>query len=316
MKTRGLKKKKRISTNDRLEDHVVQMRRLNDIDQKNWKTEIERNGLLLDSLWTFSEREKSGVHNGSYWGNFVPQVPHQAIIRFTRKNEWVLDLFAGSATSLIKCKQLSRNGIGIELVPQVAAAANRLLREQSNPSVYAKVISGDSASTTTRNRVRALLKAHNASKAHLLILHPPYYNAIHFSKDPRDLSNASSLENYLKMLRAIINNFATLLEEERYLMLVIGDLYSNREYIPLESKVVDIIQETGLFKLKGKVVKNITGNRGKKGQEGLWNYRALKNGLFIFKHEYVVFFQKMKTVKRSSRMRAENEHRPLIEVEK
>lgn len=147
----------------------------------------------------------------------------------------------------------------------------------------------------------------------MLILHPPYYNAIHFSKDPRDLSNASSLENYLEMFKAVINNFTTLLEEGRYLMLVIGDLYSKGAYIPLESRVVDIIQRTGLFRLKGKVVKNIRGNRGKKGLEGLWNYRALKNGLFIFKHEYVVFFQKMKRAERSPRARGRNEHMPSLE---
>ena len=297
----------------------LQTRPLNDLNLKNWKTEIRRNGLLLDSLWLFPRREKTGVHSGAYPGNFIPQIPHQAIIRFTRRNEWILDLFAGSATSLIKCKQLSRNGIGIELVPQVAAAANRLLRKQRNPTVYARVISGDSASTNTRKRVKAILRAHgdrSISKAQLLILHPPYYNIIHFSKQPQDLSNASSLESYLEMFRAVINNFASLLEDGRYLVLVIGDIYSKGEYIPLESKVIEVIQQTGLFKLKSKVVKNICGNRGKRGQQSLWNYRALKNGLFIFKHEYVVFFQKLSRARKSPGARAKDEHMPFIEVEK
>lgn len=295
---------------------ILQTRPRNDLNLKNWKAEIRRNRLLLGSLWFIPEREKTGVHNGTYWGNFVPQIPHQAIIRFTRKNEWVLDAFAGLATSLIKCKQLSRNGIGIELVPQVAADANTLLRKQKNPTVFAKVISGDSASANAKKRVKAILSAHKASKVQLLILHPPYYNAIRFSNNPRDLSNASSLENYLEMFKAVITNFATLLEDGRYMVLVIGDTYSKGEYIPLESKVLEVVLQSGLFKLKGIVVKNVCGNRGKKGQGSLWNYRALKNGLFIFKHEYVAFFQKLDRVAKSSEARIEDEHVPLTEVEK
>jgi hypothetical protein len=316
MNSYDIPEQKNRPANHRFNGLVREPSRLNDLNLKDWKVEIKRNALLLGSFWSIPKREKSGVHNGGYQGNFVPQIPHQAIIRFTRKTQWVLDLFAGSATSLIKCKQLSRNGIGIELVPKVAADANTLLRKQKNPAVFAKVIAGDSASADAKKRVKAILRAHKASKVQLLILHPPYYNAIRFSNNPRDLSNASSLENYLEMFKAITTNFATLLEDERYMILVIGDVYSEGEYIPLESKVIEVVQQTGLFKLKGIVVKNICGNRGKKGQESLWNYRALKNGLFIFKHEYVVFFQKMKRAERSPGARSRNEHTPSLGVEK
>lgn len=295
---------------------ILQTGRRNDLDLKNWKAEIKRNGLLLDSLWCIPKREKTGVHNGAYWGSFVPQIPHQAIIRFTRRNEWVLDVFAGHATSLIKCKQLSRNGIGIELVPKVAADANTLLRKQKNPTVFAKVLAGDSASANAKKRVKAILRAHNTSKVQLLILHPPYYNAIQFSNNIRDLSNATSLENYREMFKAVITNFAPLLEDGRYMVLVIGDNYRKGEYIPLESKAIETIEKSGLFKLKGIAVKNICGNRGKKGQESLWNYRALKNGLFIFKHEYVVFFQKRYRPAKSSEACNENKHTPVTEARK
>ena len=33
-------------------------------------------------------------------------------------------------------------------------------------------------------------------------------------------------------------------------------------------------------------------NRAKRNQEHLWRYRALANGFYIFKHEYVLLFQK------------------------
>jgi hypothetical protein len=40
-------------------------------------------------------------------------------------------------------------------------------------------------------------------------------------------------------------------------------------------------------------VKNIEGNeRGKGRDSNLWRYRALQHGFYVFKHEYVVIFQK------------------------
>jgi hypothetical protein len=47
------------------------------------------------------------------------------------------------------------------------------------------------------------------------------------------------------------------------------------------------------FKTKSIIVKNIEGNEIGKGKTGnLWRYRALAGGFYIFKHEYIVIFQK------------------------
>ena len=45
--------------------------------------------------------------------------------------------------------------------------------------------------------------------------------------------------------------------------------------------------------LKGTEVKDIQGNeKGKGKNNNLWRYRALRNGLYVFKHEYVMLFRK------------------------
>ncbi len=46
------------------------------------------------------------------------------------------------------------------------------------------------------------------------------------------------------------------------------------------------------YKLKSLVVKNFDDTSAKVGQEKLWRYRALRGGFYIFKHEYILLFQK------------------------
>jgi len=55
--------------------------RFSDLDLSRWK---EFGDVLTDSLWLLGERDKTSVHSGEYWGNFVPQIPNQAIRRFTK----------------------------------------------------------------------------------------------------------------------------------------------------------------------------------------------------------------------------------------
>jgi len=86
-----------------------------DIDVNLWKA---YNEIITDSLWLIGSRDKSGAHTAELHGNFIPQIPHQAMLRYTKHGEIVLDTFLGNGTTLIECKRLGRNGIGVELVLQ------------------------------------------------------------------------------------------------------------------------------------------------------------------------------------------------------
>ena len=75
------------------------MARYNDLDPKKWK---EYKDINIDSLWIIDRRDNSGVHSGDYHGNFVPQLPRQLLMRYTKRGDWILDPFMGSGTSLIE----------------------------------------------------------------------------------------------------------------------------------------------------------------------------------------------------------------------
>jgi len=259
--------------------------KINDLNLNRWK---EYDDIITDSLWIFDKRDTSGMHKAGYWGNFIPQIPNQLLRRYTKKGEWILDPFLGSGTTLIECKRLSRNGVGVELNKQVAKATQLIVQKEKNPSkVTTKVVTGNSATLDYKH----LLKKLKNNSFQLVIMHPPYWDIIKFSDNKNDLSNAKSTEDFLRMFRNVVDNFYSILDKRRYCAVVIGDKYSSGEWIPLGFYVMQEMINKG-FKLKSTIIKNFEQTTAKRNQKELWRYRALAGGFYIFKHEYIFLFQK------------------------
>ncbi|HUV90307.1 MAG TPA: DNA methyltransferase [Anaerolineae bacterium] len=262
-----------------------------DMDLSRWR---EYDQVWTDSLWLIEARDRTGGHQLDYHGNFIPQIATQTFLRYTRENDAVLDLFLGSGTAAIEAVRLNRRLIGVELKPDLVEA----VRAKVPPALLGSrihVLQGDSTRPETASRVQGLLAtmgAEGAAYAQLLVLHPPYHDIIHFSNDPADLSNASSLEAFLDLFGTVARHGFDLLEPGRFAVLVISDKYARGELVPLSFYCLERMQATG-FRPKAIVVKNIEGNeRGKGRDNNLWRYRALAGGYYIFKHEYVMIFQK------------------------
>lgn len=267
------------------------MPKINDLNLKNWK---EYQDIITDSLWIIGERDKSGAHRGDYHGNFIPQIPNQLMRRFTKKDDVILDTLLGSGTTLIECKRLGRNGIGIELLPKIAEMAKQRISQESlfDSKIFTEILVADSTKKETREKVDEILKSHNRQNVQLIIMHPPYHDIIKFSNRPDDLSNAKSVKDFLKLFGDIVSNFLDLLEKKHYLAVVIGDKYTNSEWVPLGFMTMqEVLNRDGLI-LKSILVKNMVNNRAKRNQEHLWRYRALVGGFYIFRHEYILLFQK------------------------
>lgn len=268
------------------------MTKINDLDLKKWK---QYEDIFTDSLWIIRERDRSGTHRGDYHGNFVPQIPNQLMKRFTKKKSVVLDLFLGSGTTLIECKRLGRNGIGIELQPKIASLAERRISQQdlTDHKVFCEILVADSTKKLTRKKVDKILRVHKKKSVQLIIMHPPYHDIIKFSNHKDDLSNAPSVKHFVKLFGKVVKNYIDLLETNYYLAVVIGDKYTKGEWVPLGFYVLEeVLKHTGL-RLKSILVKNMVNNRAKRNLENLWRYRALSGGFYIFKHEYILLFKKI-----------------------
>lgn len=263
----------------------VRTSKINDINLNRWK---EYDEIITDSLWILDKRDTSGAHLGWYWGNFIPQIPHQMILRYSKKDDWILDPFSGSGTTLIECRRLGRNGIGIELNPEVVKKSKKLISKEINRhNIKTNIIEGDSIKINIEN----IIEKYETDKFQLIIMHPPYFDIIKFSENNNDLSNAKDIDNFLEMFGSVVDNITPYLEKDRYLALVIGDKYHKGEWIPLGFYCMQEVLKRE-YKLKSIIVKNFEETRGKRNQKNLWRYRALVGGFYIFKHEYIFLFKR------------------------
>lgn len=256
----------------------------NDLNLDDWK----ESEIWTDSLWIITERDKTGKHNGFYHGNFVPQIPHQLILRYTKKNEIVFDPFLGSGTTAYEAESLNRNFIGIDIQKELVDYVGKNIGPKNN---IFDSITGDSAKTETFEKIKEILKKHKKKNIQLAILHPPYADIIKFSDLKDDLSNAKSLKEFLEKFSSVLKNTIEILENGRYLAIVIGDKYTAGKWIPLGFYCMNEAQKLGLT-LKSVIIKNMAGNRAKQNKEAIWRYRALSSDYYIFKHEYILVFKK------------------------
>ena len=135
---------------------------INDINLKQWR---QYDDLLTDSLWIQNHRDSTGAHQAGYHGNFIHQIPHQLLRRFTKPGEIILDPFAGSGTAAIEAARLGRRFIGIELSPETT--------RRSAARHPAAIVAGDSAAPQTAKAINRILAGMNSTSVQLIILHPP-----------------------------------------------------------------------------------------------------------------------------------------------
>jgi DNA modification methylase len=245
----------------------------------------------VDSLWIINERYKSGKHSNVYHGNFIPQIPSHLIRRYAKEGETVLDLFMGSGTTLFECERLRRNFIGYDINKNIIDFVKFKMTDTESIRFeinVCDVTNSEYFEQTMFNSLRNL----RIEKVDLLIAHPPYMDIVKFTDLEEDMSRISDLAIFINKFTKALENGLRYLKRNRYFAIVVGDVYKKSEVIPLGFYLCNAAKQNFTVKLKGVIVKNIEGNRGKLGAYNIWKYRALKSDYYIFKHEYIFVFKK------------------------
>ena len=246
----------------------------------------------VDSLWLIEKRDSSGKHANVYHGNFVPQIPNNLIRRYTNEGDLALDLFMGSGTTLFECESLKRNFIGFDINSEMIKYVGSKMDSESPIKYYIN----ECDVTDDVNFVKSIecnLNDLKRKTVDFFIAHPPYMDIIKFTDLPCDLSHISDVDIFIEKFIASISNAYKYLAANKYFAIVMGDVYKKSEVVPLAFYVMDAVKKHFDVKLKGTIIKNIEGNRGKLGVNNIWHERALRSDYFIFKHEYIFVFKKM-----------------------
>jgi hypothetical protein len=177
--------------------------------------------LSKSNIVSYPERGPWG--NSKYRGNTSGWLIKDLIEFFKPKS--VLDPMQGSGTTRDVCRELGIEYDGFDLKDGFDALTSQL----------------------------------PAKRWDLIFLHPPYWDIIKYSDDPRDLSNCKTFEEYIQKLFTIIDRLREYLTDNGVLVVQIGDIRKHGEYYPLGAYIAVFHRK----ELKAKIIKiqhNVSSN--------------------------------------------------------
>jgi SAM-dependent methyltransferase len=188
--------------------------------------------LEATTVWSFPERGNWATHQGNYRGNWAPQIPRNLILRYTQPGDLVLDPMVGSGTTLVECRLLGRNGIGVDVnYHALMLAFDRLNFEPANlyealPESSIRLFHGDA------RRLNCI----EDETVDLVATHPPYASIITYSKSTPvegDLSQLRSLGSFLDAMEQVARECYRVLKPNKHCAILIGDTRRHKHYIPI-----------------------------------------------------------------------------------
>jgi hypothetical protein len=238
------------------------------------------------TVWSFPDRGDWATHVGNYRGNWSPYIPRNLILRYTKPGDVVLDQMAGSGTTLVECKLLGRNCIGVDVNRDALMVSFDRLNFPYRPldEDYVKpsmdLFQGDA-------RDLDLIKDDSID---LVATHPPYAGIIKYTGErvPGDLSSLK-LEPFLAAMRQVAAESYRVLKPGRHCAILIGDTRKHKHYIPISARVLEQFLDAG-FILREDIIK--IQHKMKSTRE---KWRGTKYDFYLLAHEHLYVFRKPAT---------------------
>ncbi len=206
---------------------------LNNLDGKEWVKATK-------SWFIINPRSRTSAQL-EHPAKFPEELVTRFVGFFSKCGSWILDPFAGVGSTLIACKETSRNAVGIELNPEFAETGRKYLEELEGKS-WQYLIVGDAKDTL------ALLEEQfegDIPTFDYLITSPPYWDMLrksrggsdsvhkereerglkqHYSESNRDLGNIEDYDEYIENLASILGGLKTLLKQKAYLTIIVQNM--------------------------------------------------------------------------------------------
>ncbi len=236
-----------------------------------------------DTVWSFPDRGRWATHDGEYPGNWSPYVPRNLIERFTVKNDVVLDPMMGSGTTLVECRLLHRNAIGVDVNYEAVILSN----DRSSFSHPEQPLGTGTFVRTYIGDARNLDELGDES-IDLVATHPPYASIIRYGEGryQGDLSEFSSLAEYVEAMGDVAMECFRVLKRNGHCGILVGDTRAHAHYVPISFFVMARFLAAG-FILKEDIIKiqyNTSSERGR--------WRGQSTGFYKIAHEHLFVFRK------------------------
>jgi len=236
------------------------------------------------TVWSFPNRGNWATHVGNYRGNWSPYIPRNLILKYTNPKELVLDQMVGSGTTLVECKLLGRNAIGVDINQDAIMVTLDRLNFSYNPldSNYPKDLKIRTYVGDARN-----LNLIEDNSVNLIATHPPYAGIITYT-NKRVEGDLSSLKlmDYLKEMRVIAEESLRVLKHDKCCAILIGDTRKHLHYIPISARVLEVFLDVG-FVLKEDIVKLQWKTKTTRER-----WRGKKYKFYKIAHEHLYIFRK------------------------
>ncbi|HEX2924020.1 MAG TPA: DNA methyltransferase [Chloroflexota bacterium] len=233
---------------------------LNCLDAKSWmKAQI--------GVWQFYYESRDLRDKSLHPAVFPIALAKRAIELFTHRGELVLDPFVGSGTTLVACRDLERNAVGVDLCqdyvtltevrlssqPQrdgcrqlcICDDARRIPQWMSPGTVGFIVTSPPYANLLNRRR-------RNKSRRGELRRNSQYLKVEQYSQDPRDLGTLD-LESYACEIREIFAGLRPLLRPGGHCLVNVPDMWWEDRRITLHVAILEALGKAG-YELRNTII--------------------------------------------------------------
>lgn len=257
---------------------IGENRKIEEYQPKNFELETT-------TVWSFPHRGNWATHIGNYRGNWPPQIVRNVLMRYSKQGETVLDQMAGSGTTLVECKLLNRNGIGVDINP------NCIMLTRDRLNFRYSTLDFDTNNVTQKTYVgdaRNLNLIENES-IDLIATHPPYASIIPYSKEKvkGDLSTVHEIDEFVKEMKIVAKECYRVLKLDKYCAILIGDTRRYKHYVPIAFRVMQAFLQTG-FILKEDVIKH----QWRCKSTPFWTEKSKANNFLLLMHEHLFIFRK------------------------
>ena len=248
-------------------------------------------------------------------GKMLPALAREAISRFTRQGELVLDPMCGIGTTLVEAAHLGRQAIGVELEPRWAklAAANVRHAEDQGAAGSAIALQGDA-----RRIGRDLLNEYR-DRCALILTSPPYGPSTHghvrkhpdrveklnthYSRNPDNLAHLpprptrSGRESFAAAFAAILAGCTRMLTADGYLVLTVRPYRVRGALVDLPAATIRLARDAGLT-LTDRHVALLCGLRGSEliSRTSFFQIQHQRKGaiprMLLIAHEDVLVFKR------------------------